>query len=136
MRKKIFIFIFFFSFLIWDPSSVSGHGHDRKGSDEDGRAATSWIFSKDAEDKGADSKGYEELQNQLKALMDELKRLEEDAEDKIRKEMIPFIKREIERLREWLKKLRPKKDQEEPVMTRIENKHVPGTPPPGHASIS
>ena len=86
------------------------------------------IVSKDGEDEGSDSEEYEELQDRLKALMDELKRLEENAEHKIRKEMIPFIKREIERLNEWLKTLRPKKDREEPVMTRFTNERVCSIP--------
>ena len=128
MRKKIFLFLFFLSFLIWDLSPVSGHRPDRNGSEEDGKAATPLIVSKDGEDEGSDSEEYEELQDRLKALMDELKRLEENAEHKIRKEMIPFIKREIERLNEWLKTLRPKKDREEPVMTRFTNERVCSIP--------
>jgi len=128
MRKKIFLFLFFFSFLVWDLSPVSGHRPDRNGSEEDGRAPTPLIVSKDGEDENVDSEEYKELQDQLKALMDELKRLEKNAEDKIRKEMIPFIKREIERLREWLKTLRPKKDREEPVMTRFKNERVCSIP--------
>lgn len=128
MHKKIFLYLFIFSSLLWGLSPASGRRPDPNGLEEVRRVATPFIASKDGSDEGPGNGEYEALQDQLKALMDELKKLEEDAENKIRKEMIPFIKREIERLREWLKKLRPGKDREEPVLTRFDNERVSGTP--------
>lgn len=70
---------------------------------------------------GPDPNGmeYEELEKQLKELMEELKRLEKDVKNKFQKDMLPFIKREIERLKKGLRKLRPKKEEQEPIMTRM-----------------
>ncbi len=129
MRKNTILFLSFFALLLWDLPPVSGHRPDRNGAEEGRRAAAPWISSKDGADKDSGSGEYEALKEQLDDLMNELRRLEREATDKIQKEMIPLIKREIERLREWLKNLRPKKDRQEPVLTRFKSKSIPGLSP-------
>ncbi len=91
--------------------------------------STPWIIAKDKPYETPGTGDHDELQNQLEGLMDELKRLEKDVRGKIQEEMIPLIRREIERLRKWLKELRHDKDPQEPVMTRFKDKY-PLTPTP------
>jgi hypothetical protein len=57
----------------------------------------------------------EELKNELRKLMDELKGLEKDVREKIEKDIIPLIREEIQRFREKLKEFEP---EEEPPDTR------------------
>ena len=54
-------------------------------------------------DDRSTKKEYEELEKELQSLLDEFKKLEKEARDKIRRDVLPVIKREIEKLREWLK---------------------------------
>jgi peptidoglycan hydrolase CwlO-like protein len=55
---------------------------------------------------------YQKLQNELKKLLDELNRLGNDMQDKVRNEIIPFLKKEIEKLREQIRRFRM--DEEKP----------------------
>jgi len=57
------------------------------------------------------SNGKGELEEQLKLLLEELKKLEKDAEEKFRKDILPYIKREIEKLRNRLKEFYPGKEE-------------------------
>jgi hypothetical protein len=58
-----------------------------------------------------DSNGKGEVEEQLRLLLEELKRLEKDAEEKFRKEILPYLKREIEKLRNRLKEFSPGKEE-------------------------
>jgi predicted RNase H-like nuclease (RuvC/YqgF family) len=49
---------------------------------------------------------YRKLEDELKRLVDELKRLEKNMEDKVQNEVIPFLRKEIEKLRERLRRFR------------------------------
>ncbi len=53
-----------------------------------------------------------DLQEQLRLLLDELKQLGKEGEEKLRKDIVPYLRREIEKLRNRLKEFRP--DKEEP----------------------
>ncbi len=57
------------------------------------------------------SNGKGELEEQLRLLLEELKKLEKDAEEKFRKDILPYIKREIEKLRNRLKEFSPGKEE-------------------------
>jgi hypothetical protein len=63
---------------------------------------------------------YRKLEDELKRLLDELKRLEKNMEDKVRNEIIPFLRKEIEKIRERIRRFRmdekPPED-ERPVRT-------------------
>jgi hypothetical protein len=63
-----------------------------------------WVVSKISNSKG-------DLEEQLRLLLEELKQLEKDAEEKFRKEILPHLKREIEKLRNRLKEFSPGKEE-------------------------
>ena len=46
---------------------------------------------------------YKKLEKELKALLEEMKRLEKDVKEKLRIEILPLIRREIEKLRKQLR---------------------------------
>jgi len=50
----------------------------------------------------------------LKHLLDALKRLEKEARKRVRKEFLPFMKEEIERLRKWFEEIPPSEGEQEP----------------------
>jgi hypothetical protein len=58
-----------------------------------------------------DSNGNGELEEQLRLLLDQLKQLEKDAEEKFRKDILPYLKRELEKLRNRLKEFSPDKEE-------------------------
>jgi hypothetical protein len=57
------------------------------------------------------SNGEGELEEQLRLLLEELKKFEKDAEEKLRKDILPYLKREIEKLRNHLKEFSPGKEE-------------------------
>jgi hypothetical protein len=57
------------------------------------------------------SNGKGELEEQLRLLLEELKKFEKDAEEKFRKDILPYLKREIEKLRNHLKEFSPGKEE-------------------------
>jgi hypothetical protein len=63
---------------------------------------------------------YEDLERRLKELLRELEKLEKEAREKIQQDILPLIRKEIERLRKWLRDLPLKKEEEkqEPLRTR------------------
>ena len=65
-----------------------------------------------------DSNGKGALEEQLRLLLEELKRLEKEAKEKFREETLPYLKREIEKLRNRLKEFSPDKE-ESPQPQRI-----------------
>lgn len=73
--------------------------------------------------RDAQGKEYKELENELKKLLEEMKRIEKDVEKNIRKKLLPLLKREIEKLRKWLRELQPKDESPEPVQTRNKQIH-------------
>ena len=74
-------------------------------------------------DRDAQGKEYKKIEKELKKLLEEMKRIEKDVEKEIRKKILPLIKREIEKLRRWLRELRPKDDVPEPVQTKNRQIH-------------
>lgn len=66
--------------------------------------------------QGSKGKEYEELQKELKGLLEELKRLEHETREKFIKEILPQLKKEIEKLRERLRQWHP--DSHEPERKR------------------
>ena len=68
-------------------------------------------------DPDSRSKEYKAIEEQLKALLKELKRMEEKTEEKIRKEILPLIKKEIEKLKKKLREFRSGGDEPEPIET-------------------
>lgn len=57
----------------------------------------------------------EAFQEELQRLLEELKRLEKEGEETFRKEILPQLRRELERFKEWLRKLKPHEESQEPI---------------------
>jgi Skp family chaperone for outer membrane proteins len=63
---------------------------------------------------------YRKLEDELKRMLDELKRLEKNVEDKVQNELIPFLRKEIEKMRERIRRFRMDEkppENERPVKT-------------------
>ena len=54
---------------------------------------------------------YKKLEKELKDLVEEMKRLEKDVKEKLRKEILPLIRREIEKLRKQLREFHLEDDK-------------------------
>lgn len=78
------------------------------------------VVSEDSNSKG-------ELEEQLRLLLEELKQLEKDAEEKFRKDILPYLKREIEKLRDRLREFSPGKE-EAPQPQRVQVQAKPPCP--------
>ena len=63
------------------------------------------------------AEAHEEVKKELQELLEELKAREKDLEGKVRKEVVPHLKREIRKLKEWLRKFPHKDDGQEPTKT-------------------
>jgi len=76
----------------------------------DSRACEVFPISDSSEkaQKGEESK---EIEEELKHLLEALKRLEKKARKKVKKEFLPLIREEMERLRKWLKEF-PSSEEE------------------------
>jgi hypothetical protein len=85
--------------------------------DPGGTARQAPLGGKDPGDNPVDQE-YEELQEELRQLMEEMKRLEQAVRTKVRREILPRIREEVERLRKWLEELHPEKEVPEPLNTR------------------
>jgi hypothetical protein len=62
----------------------------------------------------------EDLEKQLKSLLRDLEKLEKDAKEKMTKEILPYLREEIERIKKRLKEFRlerEKEDQPERIRT-------------------
>ncbi len=87
--------------------------------DDKGCGILNRVFSDNERlDRDSQGKEYKELEKELKKLLEEMKRIEKDVEEKIRKKILPLIKREIEKLRRWLRELHREDDNPEPVQTK------------------
>ncbi|MFH1350519.1 MAG: hypothetical protein ABII26_06230 [Pseudomonadota bacterium] len=62
-------------------------------------------------DPGPKTDEYSKLKEELERLMEEMKRLEKDFKDKLSKEILPLIRREIEKLRKRLKEFKIEGDE-------------------------
>jgi peptidoglycan hydrolase CwlO-like protein len=60
----------------------------------------------EAVDRDSKGTGLEEIEKKLKELIEELEKLRNDASQKLRKDLIPFLEKEIDRLKEWLRDFR------------------------------
>lgn len=58
---------------------------------------------------------FDELEEELERLTEELKRFEKETEKKIRKDVLPALKKEIEKLRRWLREYYPDREKARPI---------------------
>jgi hypothetical protein len=55
----------------------------------------------------------EEIQKEWKALLRELEKLEKEADKKMRQDVLPYLRKEMERLRKWLREFELKEEKRE-----------------------
>jgi peptidoglycan hydrolase CwlO-like protein len=55
----------------------------------------------------------EDFEKQLKSLLRDLEKLEKEAKEKMTKEILPYLRQEIEKIKKWLKEFRIKREKEE-----------------------
>ncbi len=63
---------------------------------------------------------HEDFEKQMKSLMRDLEKLEKEAKEKMTKEILPYLREEIERIKKWLREFRlerEKEDQPERIRT-------------------
>jgi len=65
-----------------------------------------------------ESKEYKELRRELTELTEELKQASKETNERIQKELIPFLKQELERLKEKLRKFR-EDEQKKPLEIKL-----------------
>jgi hypothetical protein len=105
MRKTVpflwvILFIFFASKSVsW--SASLGRDSPRTKNTEFGAQA---VQSKDL---------HEDFEAQLRSLLRDLEKLEKEAKEKMTKEILPYLRKEIEKIKKWLKEFRLKKEKED-----------------------
>ena len=74
-----------------------------------------WIFFPVMHKAGADERNFafclenrtddfgEEIQKEWNTLLRDLEKLEKEAEKKMRQDVVPYLRKEMERLRKWLR---------------------------------
>lgn len=60
----------------------------------------------------------EDFEKQLRSLLKDLEKLEKEAKDKMTKEILPYLREEIEKIKKWLKEFRLEKEKEDPPERR------------------
>ena len=78
---------------------------------EDGKITAQPVQSKDL---------HEDFEKQMRSLLKDLEKLEKEAKEKMTKEILPYLREEIERIKKWLKDFRLEKEKEDqPERIRI-----------------
>jgi hypothetical protein len=63
---------------------------------------------------------HENFEKQLRSLLKDLEKLEKEAKEKMTKEILPYLREEIERIKKWLKDFRLEREKEDqPERIRI-----------------
>ncbi len=70
-------------------------------------AFCSWtpVQNEESPDR-APSGTYEDVEKKIKELIEELEKLQKDAGQKLRKDVIPRLEKELDKLKEWLRDFR------------------------------
>ena len=90
----------------------------------DDQACSTQVFAAAGESNPLpQTKEMDEIEKELKRLMEDVKRLEKVIKKRIQKEVLPHIKREIKKLRKWLRELQPEDDNPDPQKTRTTRDH-------------
>ena len=100
MHRRAF-FMVLILFILLGHARIFGavHPEERRGYPGSGR-----LFSVSENSKPSpQADEYRQLKKELERLMEEIKRLEKEVKNKLSKEIIPLIRREIRRLRERLR---------------------------------
>lgn len=63
---------------------------------------------------------HEDFEKQLRSLLKDLEKLEKEAKEKMTKEVLPYLRQEVERIKKWLKEFRLEREKEDqPERIRI-----------------
>lgn len=63
---------------------------------------------------------HEDFEKHLRSLLKDLERLEKEAKEKMTKEILPYLRQEVERIKKWLKEFRLERGKEDqPERIRI-----------------
>ena len=116
-RKLIFIGIMLFIASGYSNNGIAKGMKDNN--DKDCRAECRIFYAASESNQGSQDKDSEDLEKQLKELKEEFKKLQKEIHEKFRKEVLPLIKKEIEKLREWLREFHPRDSEQEPQKTSI-----------------
>lgn len=65
----------------------------------------------------SEKKEQEDIEAQLKEILEQIKQLEKELDKKMQREILPRIREEMEKLREWLKKHKEDREEEKPQWT-------------------
>ena len=85
------------------PSWSAAHTHDP-------------LLTADTEIAGQPARSndfHEDLEKHLRSLLKNLEKLEKEAREKMNKEILPYLREEIERIKKWLKEFRLEKEKED-----------------------
>jgi peptidoglycan hydrolase CwlO-like protein len=55
----------------------------------------------------------EDFEKQMKSLLRDLEKLEKEAKEKMTKEILPYLRQEIEKIKKWLKDFRMEREKED-----------------------
>lgn len=76
---------------------------------------SSYFCLEKTSDRMSDS--GEQIQEQWNALLRELEKLQKEAQKDMRQDVLPYLRKEVERLRKWLRDFERKKEKREPNRT-------------------
>jgi peptidoglycan hydrolase CwlO-like protein len=111
VMKKTFLILWVILFIFFASKSVSWSatlGHNSP-STKNKEFTAQTDESKDLQ---------EDLEKQLRLLLKDLEKLEKEAKEKMTKEILPYLRQEIERIKKWLKEFRLEKE-DRPERIRI-----------------
>jgi hypothetical protein len=101
--------------------------------DKEGGVSYRVISADGISDQDSESEELKEIEEQMKRMLEGLKRLERELRKKVQEELLPIIRQEMERLKKWLRELQPEDEEKKPQKVRIKKE---GLDEIVHASLS
>ena len=111
--KKAFLILWvtLLVFLAWESFSWSATLRGDCLCPENAEIAGQPVQSKDL---------HEDFKKQLRSRLKDLEKLEKEAKEKMTKEILPYLRQEVERIKRWLKEFRLEREKEDqPERIRI-----------------
>lgn len=82
--------------------------------DKEGGVSYGAVSVDGSSDQDSESEELKEIEERMKQMLEEVKRLERELRKKVQKELMPIIRQEIERLKKWLRELQPEDEETKP----------------------
>ena len=123
MMKKMFIFVIILFGTLGYRSS--GMALEIK-VDKEGGISNRVVSVDGISDQDSESEELKEIEEQMKQMLDEVKRLEGELKKKVQKELLPIIRKEIERLKKWLREFQPEDEEKKPRKVMIRKEGLDG----------